>query len=129
MLLKNGEHKLGEEIKKLQATDKWTFAFRVPVGNAKALSQLGIPLGNILEWEQTVEGMRVSEVATRAATQNYYNLRASGVASTSNFYTDWKAPKTETRQILQSISKEASVYTNPKPQTMSIKESLRTLYW
>ena len=44
---------LAERIKKLQASDRWTFVFRVPKGDKRSLVNMGIPEGNILEWEQT----------------------------------------------------------------------------
>lgn len=70
----------------LQMTDKWTFVFRVPKGNANALVQLGIPRDNILEWELTTESLQQSTVATSAAMTTYFNTRAAGGTSTKSFY-------------------------------------------
>ncbi len=79
---------LGEEIKKLQATDRWTFVFRVPKGYARSLIELGIPEGNVLEWEQTKQGMERSSKLTGEAINKYYQGIKSGVKSTKSFYAD-----------------------------------------
>src|SRR5260370_27655715 len=67
--------RLTKEMPRLQNTDKWTFTFSVPVGYARALSQMGIPAGNIIEWEQTERGMRESTVKTQSAVKNFYKQR------------------------------------------------------
>lgn len=79
---------LGSEIRRLQATDRWTFVFRVPRGYARALEELGIPSGNIQEWDQTEHGMRESSVHTQAAFTSYYSGRVAGLRSTDSFYTN-----------------------------------------
>lgn len=79
---------LAAKIREKQATDRWTFVFRVPVGYGRKLAALGIPDGNILEWEQTTKGVQVASVATRSAFTDYYTARASGAKSTTKFYAD-----------------------------------------
>ena len=74
-------------IKKLQATDLWTFVFRVPVGHKKTIVNLGIPEGNVVEWEQTTESQSKTTDATTAAIDNYYTTRSMGATSTMSFYT------------------------------------------
>ncbi len=82
---------LGNEIKRLQATDRWTFTFRVPKGHASTLAySLGIPLGNVLEWEQTERGFEAATSTTRAAIEGYYTSRSLGAKSVQTFYTDLK---------------------------------------
>lgn len=78
--------RLGEKIKSLQATDHWTFVFRVPFGYKRDLEYLGIPNGNIFEWEQTDIGLERSTIATTSAFQSYYSTRATGIGSTKTFY-------------------------------------------
>lgn len=82
------KHTLKNEIAKLQATDRWTFVFRVPNGYKHNLTMLGIPADNILEWDQTTKGLTTSTVATKEAFTQYYNIRSSGATSTSKFYAD-----------------------------------------
>lgn len=87
---------LGDQIRKLQNTDKWTFVFRVPRGERRALEGLGIPAGNIQEWDQTDYGMREStDQTTKAFTQYYANVK-SGVRSSKTFYTDLASVSTRT---------------------------------
>src|SRR5574343_1799437 len=47
-----GARSLGQKIRELQATDRWTFTFRVPRGGARGLiNSLGLYQGNVIEWE------------------------------------------------------------------------------
>lgn len=81
-------YRLAEKIRELQATDRWTFVFRVPRGYAKNLTKLGIHSGNILEWETTERGMTQSTVQTKAAVDSYYKARSLGATSMQTFYAD-----------------------------------------
>jgi hypothetical protein len=83
-----GIRKLSDKIRQLQATDKWTFVFRVPRGYRRNLESLGIPSGNIQEWDQTERGFKESTVQTQAAITNYYKGVTRGVTSSKSFYTD-----------------------------------------
>ena len=76
------------KIRQLQETDRWTFVFRVPRGGRSHLVRLGIPDGNILEWDQTQRGVQVASAATRDAFTNYYTARSAGATSTKKFYAD-----------------------------------------
>ena len=78
---------LNDTIRKLQATDLWTFVFRVPIGHKKTIVALGIPEGNVVEWEQTTESQVKTTVATTAAIDNYFVTRSMGQTCTKSFYT------------------------------------------
>ncbi len=78
---------LAKRIRELQATDKWTFVFRVPKGYSRNITNVGIPEGNIMEWEQTNDALVTSTVQTVAATRSYFDDRTRGLTSKSNFYT------------------------------------------
>jgi hypothetical protein len=96
---------LGKKISKLQATDRWTFVFRVPVGYGHTLCNLGIPSGNIQEWEQTEKGIKESSVQTTRAFTQYYATRASGQTATDSFYADLKGVTTkQVKDKLANIS-------------------------
>lgn len=102
---------LGKRIKELQATDRWTFVFRVPKGDKRSLVHMGIPEGNILEWEQTQKGVEKATVATRSAFKGFYAARASGATSTDKFYADLSSVSlTEVKAALVDISKQVDVY-------------------
>ncbi len=102
---------LGEEIKRLQATDRWTFAFRVPRGYATALEDLGIPGGNILEWDQTERGFEVATRATEQSISNYYLSRSSGLKSVKTFYTDLSAVSaSQVKAELKDISGQVEIF-------------------
>src|SRR6185503_14860277 len=51
-------------------------------------SGLGVPEGNVAEWEQTEKEFVRSTAATVAATQSYYSDRAKGVRASTRFYSD-----------------------------------------
>ena len=102
---------VGAKIKELQATDRWTFVFRVPRGSRRALTQYGIPAGNILEWDQTDRGVQAASVATRSAVKSFYAARASGVKSTDKFYADLSEVSiSDVKTALVDISGQVSVY-------------------
>jgi len=102
---------LGEEISKLQATDRWTFVFRVPRGYKRKLERLGIPSGNIQEWNQTVKGLREATAVTQAAISNYYGNVSRGIRSTTTFYTDLnKVGSNTVSSTMQDISSQIEIH-------------------
>lgn len=104
-------HRLGPEIQKLQATDRWTFVFRVPKGGSRRLTSLGIPAGNIQEWETSERGLRESSVQTVSAISNYYKGVSSGVRSTQTFYADMsKVSSNQVVSAMKDISDEVVIY-------------------
>jgi hypothetical protein len=88
--VKYNARSIAEKIRTLNNTDRWTFVFRVPRGGSRALIQMGIPAGNILEWDQTEKGMAVSTAATQEAFTEYFTARSAGVKSTQKFYANLK---------------------------------------
>lgn len=102
---------LAYKIKTLQSTDRWTFVFRVPVGGSRTLMNLGIPAGNIQEWEQTEKGMRESSIQTQSAVSSYFSGVARGVRSTSSFYSDLKGTtKKDIKSTMTNISSEVRIW-------------------
>lgn len=77
---------LPEKIRELQGTDRWTFAFRVPRGYGKHLTRIGIYEGNILEWDQTRDGIRVAQTVNVQAMSSYYDGVSKGELRSRNFY-------------------------------------------
>ena len=75
-------HSIAAKIKELQATDLWTFVFRVPRGDKANLVRMGIPEGNILEWDQTQRGVETASAHTREAIGSFMKGRSAGVTST-----------------------------------------------
>ena len=61
---------LAARIRKLQATDRWTFVFRVPVGYKREILNIGVPDENIMEWEQTTAALVRSSEQNVQATQS-----------------------------------------------------------
>lgn len=105
--------KIATRIRELQKTDRWTFAFRVPVGEKRSFcNQFGIPEGNVLEWEATDQGMREAAAQTVSSTQNWYKGRSAGIRSSGNFYvTDLTGVRASTvKAKLIDISKQLEVW-------------------
>lgn len=86
---------LSRKIKQLTMSDRWTFAFRVPFGYGKHLTNFGISEGNILEWEQSSKGMEVAQKANEVALRSLYKSRATGVKFSNTFYTNVAEVKVE----------------------------------
>lgn len=109
---KEWKRKLVDKIRQLQATDHWTFVFRVPKGYGKELNRMGIPIGNILEWEQTEQGVQKSTVATTEAVGSFFRNTSSGTRSTSTFYnTDLSGVSSvKIKAALVDISSEVSIW-------------------
>ncbi len=102
---------LGAKMKQLQATDRWTFIFRVPRGGKQTLIQQGVPEGNILEWEQSAQGVQAASAATTAAFRGFYQSRAAGATSTTKFYADLsQVTLKEVKSSTVDISKNVVVY-------------------
>lgn len=103
---------LGKKIKQLQATDHWTFTFRVPGGYGQRLAgMLNIPMGNILEWEQTERGFERATRAATSGTQAYYTARSMGKTFSSSFYADVaQIPLTQVKRVANDITREVEIF-------------------
>ena len=102
---------IAKSIKELQATDRWTFVFRVPRGDKRSLMQYGIPEGNIMEWDQSQRGMETATVVTKSAFSGYFSARSLGATSTDKFYVDLSnVSLKEVKASLDDISKKVDVY-------------------
>ncbi len=102
---------ISAKIRELQATDRWTFIFRVPRGYARNLTSMGIPAGNILEWDQTERGVQAASAATRSAVKSFYAARATGVKATGKFYADLSDVSIkDVKRELVDVSKQVDVY-------------------
>jgi hypothetical protein len=113
---------LSKTMRKLQATDRWTFVFRVPDGYAHNLISLGIPAGNILEWEQTEQGLDESTRITTASLGTYYQGVSRGVKSTPTFYSNMAPVSLKTVQAkMDDISKDVmiNIVTDGRPEISS----------
>lgn len=117
-------HSLGQKIRQLQATDHWTFVFRVPRGYKRDLVHMGIPDGNILEWEQSTRGVEVASQATTKAFDEYYSSRSRGLTSTQNFYTTDLSGvnKATVKAKLVDISREVEFFDVPKTGSLEIRK-------
>lgn len=114
---------IAEKMRKLNATDRWTFVFRVPKGYKNSLKRLGIPEGNILEWEQTHEGTMIASKADNEAFTSYFAARSSGVTSTQRFYADLSnVSSQQVEATLEDISSKISIWpVGPKDDGAEIR--------
>lgn len=115
--------RLRNKIRELQATDRWSFAFRVPRGYARDLQRLlEVPAGNILEWEQTEVGFRQAAVSTNTAIRAYTQSLTAGKRSTQRFYADLGEVKPSTiKREMRDISNNVLIWTVPGPGNSVIK--------
>ena len=96
--------------------DRVTLTFAGPSGAKRYFNGIGVPEGNIVEWEQSGEGVETLSATTVPAVRNYYTVRSTGVKSTKNFFDlDLRNlnPKKVRRQ-LTNVRTSAKVWTVPK---------------
>ena len=75
------------------------------------MERLGIPFGNIQEWETTERGLRESSVQTVSAVSDYFTNVSRGIKSTKTFYAN--IGQLSTNQIaraMSDISDEVAIY-------------------
>lgn len=107
-------------IEEKTSTDRWTFTFLVPNGNAQRFSrEFRIPLGNIHEWEATTSiGTEKAFIANAAAYKNYFNARSTGVRSTNSFYANLSdVTVRKARSELSEITNQVTII-QPKNQCL-----------
>jgi len=100
--------KIADLIKELQATDQWTFTFRVPDDDSKkTLIRYGIPADNIQVWTTTTKGLSEASADNVTAVARYYQARSTGKTKTQVFYTnvDSIAEKTLQRTLVDVSDK------------------------
>lgn len=102
---------LSRKMRELSNTDRWTFVFRVPRGYSRYLTGLGIPAGNILEWDQTERGVNVAAQQDKEAFTEYFTGRSKGMTSTSKFYTDLSNVSSKDVEVaLTDVSKDVLIW-------------------
>jgi len=115
-------YNLTERLRTLQATDRWTFTFRVPRGYGRSLERLGVPGGNILEWEQSEKGFAEATLRTRSSIDTYYQGRSSGATKSLTFYTDLAAVTTKDLKVAcKDVSSEVEEW-KVGPSTELVRE-------
>lgn len=120
---RGSKERMMENIRQLQATDHWTFVFRVPRGNKSTLLGFGVPEGNILEWDQTERGFEVATHSTVAAVDTFYRSRSMGATASSAFYADLHNVTPTMMKHLIDVSKMiSSWYVSGPEDGMAIKE-------
>jgi hypothetical protein len=104
-------HHMHRKLRALQGTDRWTFTFRVPKGYKQDCVYMGIPEGNIIEWDQTQEGLERSTKDNVQAIDNYYVGRSKGIRGTSTFYADLRAVSTkDIKRSMKDISRHVRIW-------------------
>lgn len=121
---KYSAQKLAAKIKELEATDRWSFVFRVPRGAGRNIcTRLGIPEGNIQEWDQTERGVQIAAQRDAEAFTQYFSSRSAGATSTRKFYTDLsKVTSNDVRAALEDVSAEVLIWpVGPKDNSAEIR--------
>lgn len=106
-------------IRQKQGTDRWSFAFLVPPGGRRTVENLGVPAGNVIEWEGTKAGLdRAAHVAV-SSVSNYYAARAAGHSKSTSFFTDLSKVKTSDLKKLDDVSHDFKRWKVTKEQPIS----------
>lgn len=94
------EFALRELLQEVQKTDRWTVAVMCPRGYTGTVERmLGIPRGNIQEWEQTSRGFETASSITRSAVGSFYGARSSGQTRSTAFFASVADPVQVQRQL------------------------------
>ena len=105
---------LAQRMRELQATDRWTFVFRVPKqGGVHEMNRLGlmIPGVNVFEWDLNERGVQVSTKANVEAFTEYFTARSTGLKRTSRFYANAADVSIEdARKALVDVSDQVTFY-------------------
>lgn len=120
---------LSNKIKQLQATDRWTFVFRVPMGSESNLAnKLGISEYNIQPWELTVAGTEKVAAQDVQAINQYFTARSMGQTSTQKFYANLDEKTFEqAKASMVDISGEVTVWpVSSKDADLPIREFVET---
>lgn len=115
---------LMKKINALQATDRWTFVFRVPKGSKKHLVNLGIPSGNVMEWDQTEAAFQQSTVETTSSVRSYMEDRTKGVTYKTQFFTnlDNVSPETLKKSLVDVTNNVKVVYVTKNDDGKQIRD-------
>lgn len=112
----------GSLISSKQGTDRWTFVFMVPPGHKNTITQYGIPVGNVREWETSEKGLQENEVLTSGGIRTYYDSRSAGKMSVSCFYVQPDLSKvnvTKVKRALDDITSRCEVFTVDKENNIT----------
>lgn len=105
---------LGEYMKKVNLTDRWTVTFLVP--NTAAInylsSKLYVPEGNFQVWEQTNKGVEKANLDINVGTRSYYSARSAGHGAIKSFFQPdvTKVKSADLKRELNDVTKRYKVW-------------------
>ena len=121
--------KLARKIKELNATDRWTFVFRVPRGHSRKIAQkLGISEGNIQEWDQNDKAVEIAARHDAEAFTQYFTSRSLGQTSTQKFYANLQnVSAKDVAAVMTDISGEVMIWpVSPADEGTEIRPFIET---
>lgn len=121
--------RIAQKIQQLNATDRWTFVFRVPRGAGRKVAQkLGISEGNIQEWDQTERGTTIAAARDAEAFTEYFTSRSLGQTSTQKFYANLQnVSEKEVAAVMTDISSEVMIWpVSPADEGTEIRPFIET---
>lgn len=81
-----GVRELTQLMKRVTATDRWSFVFNCPPRNRGIFTRLGVPAGNVREWNNDAAGAADMTMAVNAGMSQYFSDRAAGQTKTRSFF-------------------------------------------
>ena len=100
-LRNDGPKRVGETIKELEATQRWTFTYLCAnVDPTKIQRTLNISAGNTMSFTADRSGTVAASTFHSASTSNYLKARKMGLTSTPTFYSGTK-PKPPSQDLTQ----------------------------
>lgn len=102
---------IGRLLKEKQQTDQWSFIFQLPKGHeAQFCNRYGIPTDNVRGWDITEAGLLLAQQQASAGFNTYYQARAVGKKSVSNFFADLSKVDPKELGKLKDVSRQYKVY-------------------
>jgi hypothetical protein len=107
-------------LARYQGTDRWSFAFLTPARSKHLITALGVPAGNVQEWDpHAANGMDVVATSTSQGLDKFIESRAKGKKSTNTFFTNMAKVKKSDLAKLEDMSARFTAWTIPSEQDIS----------
>jgi len=111
---------LPRTIAECQSLGNWSFVFQMPPGNRRYAEQIGVPAGNIREWEGSKRGLGETVVATSQGFGGYYQARSRGQSQVQSFYVKTDLSGLKPQDLKDKLSDVTRRFTRPKQVQMEM---------
>lgn len=95
---------LSKTIRDVHATDRWSFVVSCPIGHSRKITNIGIPVGNIKEWDTNdSNGMEEVSRTNSVGLSNYFSARSAGKTNTKSFFAEVNVGRSGVRSVTSGL--------------------------